>query len=127
MIGTWRDYLRFRPEIAELLDPRCYAIEWLDEQVVSGAAIVFTSDTAVILVEIKAYPAGAREVHGLVAAGDLAAILPLIDEAEAWGLGNGCIFAGIASRAGWGRVLRDRGYQPYQIELRKELFAHGHV
>lgn len=118
---AWDAYQRHRSEIAELIDTRCFTIDWLDLELVNQRALAFGRDDAVIVVTVKVYPAGAVELHGLVAAGALDGILTLIEEAESWGRAHGCTFACIASRPGWQRVLRGRGYEPHQIELRKEL------
>lgn len=83
--------------------------------------MAFGNDRAVIVIEVKIYPVGATEVHGLVAAGDLDAILSLIDEAEEWGRAHGVTFAGISSRPGWARTLEGRGYRVWQTHIRKEL------
>ncbi|MGV0964196.1 MAG: hypothetical protein ACOYBT_09930 [Polynucleobacter sp.] len=117
----WAEYQRHRSEIAELLDPRCHTIDWLDVQMLGANALAFGNVSAVIVTEVRRYPAGATELHGLVAAGDLSGVLALIDEAEEWGRSRGLTFACIASRPGWARVLRDRGYAVHQTELRKEL------
>lgn len=118
---AWAEYQERRGEIEALLDPRCWSIDWLDNQIREGRALTFGNADAVIVVTLKIYPAGASELHGLVAAGDLDAILLLIDEAEEWGRAHKLTFACISSRPGWARVLKGRGYQPYQLELRKEL------
>ena len=120
-LQAWDEYLRHRDEIADLLDPRCYSIEWLDAELTSGHAKAFGNDTAVIVVAVRIYPAGASELHGLVAAGSLDGILELIDEAEGWAAALGITFACIASRPGWARVLKSRGWQTHQVELRKDL------
>lgn len=117
----WQSYQRHRAEIAELLDSRCYSIEWLDCEVLNGRIRLIGDDRAVIAFEVKQYPAGARELHGMVAAGDLAAILELIGQAEQWARGQGIAFASIASRPGWAKLLKGRGYEPHQVEIRKEL------
>lgn len=114
-------YGQWRRKFEKLLDPRFYNIEWLDQGVAGGVAVPFGNARACIVVEIKQYPAGAKEVHGLCAAGDMGAILDLIDQAEEWGREQGAIVATIASREGWGRVLHHKGYRPYQSEIRKEL------
>ena len=114
-------YFRHRDEIAALLDPALYTIEWVDLQVASGRVQAIGNDRAVILVEIKEYPAGGLEVHGMAAAGDLDAILPLIEQAENWGRSLGCVYGSIASREGWARVMAPHGYEVTQVTIRKVL------
>jgi len=118
---AWDEYHRHRDEIEALLDPRQYSIDWLDLELLNKRALAFGSPDAVIVIALRIYPMGAVELHGLVAAGALDGILALIDQAESWGRAHGCVFASIASRPGWQRVLKGRGYAPFQVELRKEL------
>ena len=118
---AWDGYQRHRSAIAGLLDPRCHTIEWLDVRLLNGDAVAFSNDEAAIVVEVRQYPAGATELHGLVACGDLSAILPLIEAAEEWGRSNNITFASIASRNAWSRILRNKSYSLYQSVLRKEL------
>lgn len=121
MTQAWVEYYRHRNEISEMLDPRCYSIDWLDGQLLAGDALAFGNEQAVIVVCVKRYPAGAKELHGLVAAGDLAAILVLIEQAEQWARSIGVDFACVSSRPGWRRVLKPRGYSVNRVELRKDL------
>ena len=114
-------YEAHREAFAELLDPRFYTVNWLDGEIWTGAIRVFGNNRACILVRLKPYPTGAWEIHGEAAVGELDAILELIEEAEAWGRKIGCITASIASRSGWQRVLKDKGWEPFQVELRKDL------
>ena len=82
---------------------------------------MWTSDAA-ILVTIQTYPTGARELHGMAAAGRIGSIVDvLIPQAEQWGRAMGCLFAAIESRLGWARMLKAGGYHPYQTIIRKEL------
>jgi len=117
----WQEYVARKDAIEPLLDQRCHNIEWLDVQIVNGDARVFASPDGLVVVTVKQYPAGATELHGLVAAGELDAILPLIDQAEDWARQMGVTFACISSRPGWVRVLKNRGYSIYQTDLRKDL------
>lgn len=112
-------YADWRDAFEEITDPRFYPIEWLDAMVATGNAAFWANDKAAIVATIKTYPTGAKEVHGLVAAGELQSIIELIPRAEEWGREAGCIVAGISSRPGWAKALD--GYEPHQIELRKEL------
>ena len=120
IVPDWAGYLRFRDAFAAVLDPRLYTIEWLDDQVVTGRATVWIGRDAATITQIKHYPTGARDIEGLIAAGDLGEIVgELIPAAEAYARKIGCVGAIIQSREGWGRVLKPRGYAPYQIALRK--------
>lgn len=118
---AWDGYQRHRDEIAGLLDPRCYSIDWLDAEILNGRARAFGNATSVIVIAVRIYPEGASELHGLVAAGELDGILELIGQAEEWGAAMGITFACIASRPGWVRVLKSRGWSLHQTDMRKEL------
>jgi hypothetical protein len=121
VLAEWSEYQLWRPAFAELMDPRFYTIGWLDAEIWSGRARAWCTDEAAIVATLKIYPAGGREVHGVIAAGELNAIRRLIPHAEIWGREQGAIVAGIESRAGWARALRDDGYELHQTTLRKEL------
>lgn len=116
------DYARWREAFAEALDPRRHTIEWLDQLVADGRAIFWAADDAAMLTELRFYPTGAKDIHGLVAAGELEAITgKLIPQAEEWARAAGCIGAVIESREGWVRSLKASGYRTYQTAVRKEL------
>lgn len=116
------EYLRFRDGFASILDERFYYIEWLDKQFTSGAYTLFTCPDAAAFVEIKTYPTGAREVHGVAATGNLASIVSdIIPRVEAYGREQGCIVFGIESRIGWSRLMKPHGFEHYQTTIRKEL------
>lgn len=119
MTPWWLAYQKHRNEIAGMLDERLYTIEWVDAQIWSGAFRIFASENAIIAVELKQYPTGAIELHGMFAAGDLDEIVPLIGRAEEWGRTMGCTYATISSRPGWARVMRD--YEVVQVTIRKVL------
>lgn len=120
-MSDWLAYLPWRTQFANVMDERFYTLAWLDEEVRSGRARCWADDRGAIIATLRTYPAGAVEVHGLIAAGELDAVKALIPLAEAWGCENGAIVASIASRAGWSRALSSDGYAVWQTELRKEL------
>lgn len=121
-LERWIAYQRFRDRFRVALDERLYPIGYLDALILSGEAEFLSTDTAAIVFAIKVYPSGLRDVHGLVAAGDMAAIVnDLIPQAEAWGRECGCEGALIESRPGWARVLKDNGYETLQVSVRKAL------
>lgn len=111
-------YERFRDEFAAL-SPERYPADYIDRQVWTGAWRCWGNDRAAILAEIRTYPSGLREVHGLGAAGDVRAIIDLIPFAEAWGAQAGCRLASIESRQAWGKLLP--GYEVEQVRIVKEL------
>lgn len=120
-MSQFDDYRRFRDEVANIIDPCLYSLEWVDAQVWSGAFKVFSSTNAIIAVELKTYPTGAIELHGMFAAGDMVEILSLIERAEDWGRSMGCIYATISSRPGWAKVMKTKGYEVDQVTIRKVL------
>lgn len=115
------DYYFWRAAFAEVIDPRFYTLEWLDQELIDGRAKIWWNDQAAIVATIREYPTGAKEVHGLIAAGEVKAIRALIPEAERWGRREGAIVASIESRAAWTRALANDGYLPWQVAIRKEL------
>lgn len=116
------DYLRWREEITKALDPAFYPIDWLDEQILQQRALIIAVDDGCVVIEIRNYPGGAREVHGLVAAGNIKTIVDVVIPAvEAFGREHGCRWACCESKAAWSRLLKPSGYQTFQVTLRKEL------
>ncbi len=122
MIPDWAGYCRFRDAFREVMDERYYTLEWLDDQVLRGLVQFWRTDDAAIIAEVRNYPTGNRDIHGLIAAGNLQSIIEvLIPRAEEFGRAHGCIAAVIESREGWSKALRPYGYQTFQVTVRKEL------
>ena len=116
----WAGYSRFRDDFAEVLDPKLYSIIWLDNEVRQGRFRIIVGEEAAIVFGLRFYPTGAKDVEGLIAAGDLNEIVEvLIPQAEEYGRSIGCVGAIIESREGWAKVLKSRGYEPHQVALRK--------
>jgi hypothetical protein len=114
-------YALWRGRFLEAVDEDLYPAEWLDRRVASGRARFWDNGLAAILAEIKVYPGGVREVHGLVAAGEVEAIKALIPLAEQWGRERGCTRASISSHPAWARIMKDAGYEPEQLTIVKLL------
>jgi hypothetical protein len=116
------DYLPWREAFSAALDPRLHTIDYLDRLVISGLAQPWFGARSAMITEIRTYPTGAKVIHGLVAAGDLAEIRDvLIPRAEEWAKLGGCVMAIIESRPGWARALKPSGYGPHQLSVRKDL------
>lgn len=114
----WDAYEPFRHEF-HAIDPDYYPADYMDGQVYAGFWRCWGTPDAAILAELKRYPSGLLEVHGVAAAGNLQAIVDLIPLAEQWGRELGAVRAVIESREGWARLLP--GYEPHQVAVRKEL------
>lgn len=120
MIPEWATYCNWRDAFAEVIDERYYTLEWLDMRLLNGDVMFWGSENAGIVAELRDYPTGAKDVHGLIAAGDVREIITdLIPKAEAWGREQGCIGAMIASRPGWLKMLPE--YEAFQVEIRRDL------
>ena len=121
-VPDWVGYLRFRPAFGEVIDPRYYTLDWLDEQILQCKAQFWRTDNAALVTEFKAYPAGAVDIHVVIAAGDMREIIEVLAPlAEDMGRANGCIAATVESRAGWAKALKPYGYEAFQTVVRKEL------
>ena len=115
-------YARFRPMFGEVIDERYHTLAWLDEQIASGVFRYWQSANAAIVTELRSYPTGAVDLHGIIAAGELSEIVGhLIPQAEDWARRIGCVAAIIESREAWAKLLKTSGYMPHQLALRKEL------
>lgn len=118
----WAAYCEFRPAFAEVMDERYHTLKWLDEQVLSGKVRFWASENAAVITEVRDYPTGAKDIHALIAAGDLDEIIAEITpRAEEWAREQGCLAAQVESREGWARALRPSGYMTHQVIVRKEL------
>lgn len=114
-------YEHWRARFLEASDERFFPADWLDHMVRSGTAQFWGNDEGAILAAVRGFPSGAREVHGIVAAGGIEAIRALIPFAEERGRALGCLRASISSSPAWGRIMRADGYQPHQLTICKDL------
>ena len=115
-------YLAFRDAFEGVIDPLYYTMDWLDGQVMSGKFKFWRGNRSGIITELRTYPTGATDIHGIIAAGDMAEIInELIPQAEAYGREQGCLAAIIESRPGWVKALAPSGYSIHQVAIRKGL------
>lgn len=113
-------YLRHRAEIASILDERFYPLGWVEQEIAAGRIDLLHSNTAIIGIQLRTYPGGARELHGMFAAGDKAGIKELVKQALELGRAAGCTVAAIESRSGWEREFRDLGFAKDRVRIVKE-------
>ncbi len=114
-------YADWRGRFLEAVDESLYPAAFLDWLLESGQARFWECDSAAIIAEMREYPSGVLEVHGTVAAGELAGIKTLIPLAEAWGRSLGATRASIDSNPVWARLMRAEGYEMTKATIVKVL------
>lgn len=114
-------YTRHRTEIAGILDERFFPLWWVESQISAGHIGLAHSDDALIGFEVRTYPGGARELHGMFAAGDKDAIRELVVQVCDAAAISGCHVAAIESRPGWAREYRNLGFQTDRVRIVKDL------
>lgn len=122
----WAVYLKWRPAFASAMDTRLYTPEWLDGQILAGSAQFWRSERAAAVTEIRNYPTGAYDVHGLIAAGEVGEVRDrIVPQVEAWARSIGALGIVVESRPGWTRALRSAGFEPHQLAVRKDFSANS--
>lgn len=112
---------RHRAEIASIIDERFYPMWWVEQEIAEGRIDLLHNDTSIIGIQLRIYPGGARELHGMFAAGDRKGIRELVKQAIALGVEAGLTCAAIESRSGWEREFRDLGFVKNRVRIVKEL------
>jgi len=115
--GAW---IRWRPEIAKACDGSHQRIEDVERSLAEGRAHLLTLPDCCFVVEIAAYPA-ATACQVMWGAGELDAIVDAAPRLHAWARRQGCTEMLVEGRAGWVRALKDIGYRPWSVTLRKSL------
>jgi hypothetical protein len=122
----WAVYLKWRSAFASAMDMRLYTPEWLDGRILAGRAQFWRSERAAAVTEIRNYPTGAYDVHGLIAAGEVGEVRDrIVPQVEAWARAIGALGIVVESRPGWARALRSAGFEPHQLAVRKDFSANS--
>lgn len=112
--ALWRD------RIAKAADGSHHTIESIETSLVDGRARLLTMPDCCFVVELADYPS-ARACQVMWAAGTLEAILAATPRLHAWARAQGCTEMLVEGRSGWARTLKDIGYRPWSVTLRKAL------
>ena len=115
--NTYQDW---RERLAKANNPRFIPITHIDQRLSEGTAFFLGTAEAAMVVELVAYPGGAKVVNVIAAAGDMDEILgPLGERAMEFGRERGADIAMVPGRVGWKRQRPD--FEHYQTILVKEL------
>lgn len=115
---TWAD---LRPLAVEALArDGDHTIATLEQAVREGRAHLWLGDGAAMVTEFEHYPL-TKVIRVWLGVGDMAALLDMQAQVEAWAKTQGCAKAVIFTRPGWERVLRQRGFERSHVTLTKEL------
>lgn len=81
---------------------------------------LWTSPNAAVVTEINVFPTGLKHVNGWLTGGELAEILVIVPQIEAWAKSIGAKSIGVdMARLGWARKLP--GYSAVSVNIMKEL------
>lgn len=114
-------WLRFRDQFADAMEGGLYTIGDLEQMIADGRAYFWPGRAAAVITERVAYPSGEAVMQSIWGVGDLAEILELTPGIEAAARLVGCSRMLIEGRAGWARVLKGRGYEPWSTTVSKVL------
>lgn len=113
----------------ELIDGLARALEYggathtlvdLIDALEAGDARIWVGPGAAIVTQLHDVPTG-RVLHFWLAAGELAAVIELQQEAIEWGQTVGCTRATLSGRKGWAKALAGDGWRPELVLMSKEI------
>lgn len=86
----------------------------------SGRMQLWPAEDGCCVTEIVVYPRK-KVLNGFLAGGDMARIVDMIPDIEAWAAAQGCSGVELTGRRGWTRVFAPMGFVEAATVLRKEI------
>jgi hypothetical protein len=114
-------WLRFRDQFAEAMDGGPHSIDALEARIAKGEAYFWPGRNAAIVAQLYAYENGEWDLQTLWAVGDLEEVLSMEPVLTSTARLLGCSGVLIEGRAGWQRMLKSLGYEPWSVTVRKPL------
>lgn len=111
---------RWRPEIAKACDGSHHTIESIETSILAGRAHLFGGEGYCFVVEVAEYPTE-KACQIMWAAGTLPEIIAGLPQLERWARDNQCTEMLVEGHPGWARALRNDGYRPWSVTVRKAL------
>jgi hypothetical protein len=97
-----------------------YTIEDLEQELATGRAMLWAGERCALVSTLEQTPTH-RFLHLWLGAGNLSELISLEPGVNAHARALGCAYTSIDGRLGWSRVLRKRGFEVIDGELRKML------
>lgn len=119
-VQTPAHFDRLRPLLEDALKGGFYTMDDVIVALVENRVQFWPGKNCAVITEIQTYPSD-KVVQVWVAGGDLEEIVSMAPGLEAWARINGCTAVLIEGRQGWGRVMKDHGYEPFSYTARKAL------
>jgi hypothetical protein len=91
----------------------------------AGQMQAFSSEHALVVTQVASFPR-ARHLVVFIACGDLAEVMALQPEVEAFGRAHGCEAMIMTGRDGWSRILPEHGWAPSGVTYALPLLENAH-
>ncbi|HEX2614055.1 MAG TPA: hypothetical protein VHL10_01065 [Nitrososphaera sp.] len=114
-------WARFRDQFAEAMKGGLYTIDGLEKSIQQGKTLFFPGINAAVVGERQVYDSGMTIFQVTWSVGDMSEIKALAPGIESVARLLGCEEMLIEGRLGWQRALKDIGYGPWSVTLRKKL------
>ena len=114
-------WARFRDLFAAAMAGSPHSVALLEERIAAGKAYFWPGRNAAVVAQIHTYETGECDLQTLWAVGDLEEVLTLEPALAATARLLGCSGVLVEGRAGWQRMLKPLGYEPWSVTVRKAL------
>ena len=114
-------WARFRDQFAEAMQDGLWTVEDLEEKILTHRAFFFPGKNCACVGEIHIFPSGKKVMQFTWAVGDMEELVGMEPGVAAVCRLLGCDETLVEGRAGWTKVLRPLGYEPFSVSLRKAL------
>lgn len=114
-------WARFRDMFAEAMQDGLWTVEDLESKVLSHRAFFFPGKNCACCGEIVTFPSGKKVMQFTWAVGDMEELVAMEPGVAAVCRLLGCDETLVEGRAGWTKVLKPLGYEPFSVSLRKAL------
>lgn len=112
---------KFRPLFIEAIEGSRYSIEDIDRQIGQGLMMFFPGQKSAVIATQVTFPDKTKDLQTLWAVGDLQEIVELEPGICAMARLLGCVGVLVEGRKGWEKLLKDKGYKPWSVTVRKAL------